>query len=153
MRSVFLALFPCVLAFNVLAAEPVTSADTAGIRRAALDYIEGWYTQDAARMERALHPQMVKRRVIIEAAGGKSSLDHGDAQRLIQATRPAPGERAQPLGNRRRDVTILDVQGNAATVKVDADDWVDYLHVVRWNGEWKILNVLWELRAPAQRTR
>jgi hypothetical protein len=101
-------------------------------------------------MERALHPQMVKRRVLLDAASGKSALDHGDAQRLIQATRPAPGEKARPLGNRRRDVTILDVHGNAATVKVDADDWVDYLHLVKWNDEWRILNVLWELRAPAR---
>lgn len=146
MRSIFVALFPCLVAATVLAAEPVATADAAGIRRASLDYIEGWYTQDAARMERALHPQMVKRRVLPDAASGKSSLDHGDAQRLIQATRPAPGEARRPLGNRRREVSILDVQGNAATVKVDADDWVDYLHLVKWNGEWKILNVLWELR-------
>jgi hypothetical protein len=148
MRSVILALFPCLLAFTVLAAEPVSRADEAGIRRAALDYIEGWYTNDAARMERALHPQMVKRRVEQDAAAGNSSLDHGDAQRLISATRPAPGATPRPLGNRRRDVTILDVFGNAATVKVDADDWVDYLHLVKWNGEWRILNVLWELREP-----
>lgn len=146
MRSVIVALFPCLLAATVLAAEPVATADAAGIRRAALDYIEGWYTQDAARMERALHPQMVKRRVLLDEAGGRSALDHGDAQRLIQATRPAPGQAPRPLGNRRREVSILDVHGNAATVKVDADDWVDYLHLVKWNGEWKILNVLWELR-------
>jgi hypothetical protein len=145
MKSAIVALFPCLLAATVLAADVAPSqTDQAGIRRASLDYIEGWYTNDAARMERALHPQMVKRRVAQEA--GKSSLDHGDAQRLIQATRLAPGETAQPLGNRRREVRILDVHGNAATVKVDADKWVDYLHLVKWNGEWKIINVLWELR-------
>lgn len=145
MRSVILGLFPCLLAVTVLAADAGAQADQAGIRRAALDYIEGWYTNDVARMERALHPQLVKRRVAQDA--GRSTLDHGDAQRLIGATRLAPGETARPLGNRRREVRILDVQGNAATVKVDADQWVDYLHLVRWNGEWKIINVLWELRA------
>ncbi len=34
-------------------------ADTAAIRTAALDYIEGWYTADVSRMERALHPAWV----------------------------------------------------------------------------------------------
>jgi hypothetical protein len=145
MKSTLLALFPCLLAVTVLAAEPVPKDDEAGIRRAALDYIEGWYTNDAARMERALHPRMVKRRVARDA-NGQSSLDHGEAQRLVNATRAAPGETPRPLGNRRREVRILDVHGNAATVKVDADEWVDYLHLVKWNGEWKILNVLWELR-------
>jgi hypothetical protein len=144
MRSAVLALFPCLLAVTVLAAETGAQADQAGIRRASLDYIEGWYTNDAARVERALHPQMVKRRVMQDAAG-TSSLDHGDAQRLIRATALGPGEVARPLGDRRREVRILDVHGDAATVRIDADDWVDYLHLIRWNGEWKIINVLWEL--------
>ena len=39
----------------------VTPADSAGITRTALDYIEGWYTGDATRMERALHPELAKR--------------------------------------------------------------------------------------------
>lgn len=147
MRSVILALFPCLLAAaTVLAAEPAALNDEAGIRRAALDYIEGWYTRDVSRMQRALHPEMVKRRVMRDSASGKPVLDHGDAKRLIEATRPRPGE-APPRADRRREVHILDVHGNAATVKVDAEDWVDYLHLVRWDGEWKIVNVLWELRA------
>lgn len=149
MKSALLALFPCFLVASVLAGDPGRQSDQAAIRAAALDYIEGWYTSDAARMEQALHPQMVKRRVVQDPAGRESSLDHGDARRLIEATRPPPGAPRRPLGNRRRDVSILDVHGNAATVKIEAEDWVDYLHLVRWNGEWKILNVLWDLRDPA----
>jgi len=29
---------------------------------------------------------------------------------------------------------------------VDADAWVDYLQLVKWQGHWVILNVLWEMR-------
>jgi len=130
-----------------LAAEPNSRAeDGEAIRRTALDYIEGWYTKDPVRMERALHPQLIKRRVGVDTERKQSYLDEGSGLRLVQGTRPVPGRTVPPLGKQRRDVTILDIEGNAATVKVDADDWVDYLHVVKWNGEWKILNVLWELR-------
>ena len=38
---------------------PQTPADSAAIRATALDYIEGWYTGDPVRMERALHPELV----------------------------------------------------------------------------------------------
>jgi hypothetical protein len=38
------------------------------------------------------------------------------------------------------------VFGNVATVRIDAHEWVDYLHLIRWNGEWKIIHVLWELK-------
>lgn len=41
--------------------------DSAAIRATALDYIDGWYTGDAARMERALHPELVKRIVMTDA--------------------------------------------------------------------------------------
>jgi hypothetical protein len=51
-----------------------------------------------------------------------------------------------PPEQRRNEVRILDVFRNAAIVRVDAGQWVDYLQEARWNGEWKIVNVLWELR-------
>lgn len=143
-----------VFAVFCLAASPVSAQvsaeDRAAIERTALDYIEGWYTQDAARMERALHPQLVKRR--LDASGAGARIDEMGAPRLIEATRPAPGEQAPPLAGRRREVSILDRFGNAASVKVEADRWVDYLHLVKVDGEWKILNVLWELR-PEPATR
>jgi hypothetical protein len=50
----------------------------------------------------------------------------------------------------QKDVTILDVFGNTASVRVVAADWIDYLHVAKFNGRWVI--VLWELKQP-QRTR
>jgi hypothetical protein len=50
------------------------------------------------------------------------------------------------VAQRRTDVRILDIFGNTASVRIDADSWVDYLHVAKWNGRWVIINVLWELR-------
>jgi hypothetical protein len=41
---------------------------------------------------------------------------------------------------------VLDVFRNAAAVRVDADDWVDYLQLVKEGDRWLIVNVLWELR-------
>ncbi len=38
-----------------------TDADKEAIKATALDYMEGWYEGDAARMERALHPELAKR--------------------------------------------------------------------------------------------
>jgi len=34
-------------------------------------------------------------------------------------------------------------------VKIVARDWVDYLHVAKFNGRWVIVNVLWELKQPS----
>ena len=34
---------------------------------------------------------------------------------------------------------ILSVFGNAAVVRIDAQEWVDYLQQIKWNGSWKII--------------
>lgn len=125
-----------------------TAADSAAIRQAALDYIEGWYEGNAERMERAVHPDLAKRIVNINPQNGRASLGHQSAMTLVANAR-ARGPNATPMNERRKDVRILDVFGNTASVRVDASSWVDYLHVAKWNGRWVIMNVLWEMR-PAQ---
>ena len=125
------------------AQDGVSAADSAAIRQAALDYIEGWYTGDAARMERSLHPMLVKR--IVRMRDGEASLGEMTAQQLVEGTRAGWGSRVAP-DVRRTDVRILDAFRNVAAVRVDAHEWIDYMQIARWNGEWKIVNVLWELR-------
>ena len=45
-----------------------------------------------------------------------------------------------------KEITILDRYNNAAVVKIVASDWIDYLEMGKFNGDWKIINVLWELK-------
>ena len=119
-------------------------ADTAAIKQTALDYIEGWYEGNAERMERALHPELAKRIVRTNQAGN-SRLDQMSAMSLVLGTRRGGGKNT-PAEKQQKDVTILDVYENAASVKVVASDWIDYLHMAKSNGRWVIVNVLWELK-------
>ena len=120
-----------------------SSADTAGIRAAALDYIDGWYQADGARMERALHPELAKRNVTTDPATGRSRLIQMSAMTLVQSTRRGGGSNI-PAPERRNEVRILDIFGGAASVRVTAATWVDYMHLAKVNGRWVIMNVLWE---------
>jgi hypothetical protein len=124
-----------------------SAADSAAIRATALDYIEGWYAGDAARMERALHPELAKR-IVETDARGRSRLGQQSAMTLVTNTRRGGGTDI-PADQRKRDVRILDVYGNAASVRVQAASWVDYMHVAKSNGRWVIVNVLWELEPAA----
>ena len=123
-----------------------TAADSAAIVATALDYIDGFYTSDAARMERALHPDLAKR-IVGNPAGPESVLQNMTAEQLVQATASGGADRI-PDEAKKEDVSILDVYNNIAMVRIDAGLWIDYLHVARWNGEWKIVNVLWEMAPP-----
>jgi hypothetical protein len=138
-----------VLTLAPQAARAQSAADTAAIRAAALDYIEGWYAADGARMERALHPELAKRNVVSDAQG-RSRLTQMSAMSLVQGTRRGGGSDI-PVAQRKNDVRILDVYGGAASVRVTAASWVDYMHLARVNGRWVIVNVLWENGPPEER--
>ena len=124
-------------------AQPASDRDA--IKQTALDYIEGFYEGNAERMERALHPDLAKRIVRTDPSTGKHRLENMTAARLTQITQmrrnaPTPKEKQQ------KDVTILDQYENSASVKIVAADWIDYLHIARFDGRWVIVNVLWELK-------
>ena len=125
-------------------AKAQSPADAAAIKQTALDYIEGWYEGNAERMEKALHPELAKR-IVRTNQEGRSRLDQMSAMALVQGTRSAYGKNT-PKEKQQKDVTILDVFENAASVKVIAADWIDYLHMAKFNGRWVIVNVLWEMK-------
>jgi hypothetical protein len=126
-------------------AKSVSESESAAIKQTALDYIEGWYEGNAERMERALHPELAKRMVDTNPGNGKSRLNQMGAMTLVQYTRQGGGSRT-PKEKQQKEVVILDVFENAASVKVIASDWIDYLHLAKFNGRWVIVNVLWELK-------
>ena len=127
------------------AAHAQTGADSAAIRVTALDYVEGWYTADAARMEKALHPELAKRIVTMNPQNRRYSLGQQSAMTLVQNTRNGGGKDT-PVEQMQKDVSILDIFGNAASVRATMSGWVDYMHMAKWNGRWVIVNVLWELK-------
>ncbi|HSE41996.1 MAG TPA: nuclear transport factor 2 family protein [Acidobacteriota bacterium] len=151
MRFFLLQVVIMLTTFSVMAHGDtnVSPADATAIKQTALDYIEGWYEGNAERMERSLHPELAKRIVLKDPNSGKSRLDQMGAMTLVQRTRLAAGTKT-PKDQQQKDVVILDVFENAASVRVTATDWIDYLHMARFNDRWVIINVLWELKPKPQ---
>lgn len=143
------SLILAALAIPPVSVQDPANADAAAIRATALDYMEGWYTADAARMERSLHPELAKRIVNTNPQNGRNSLGQQSAMTLVQATRNGGGKNT-PVDQMQKDVAILDVFGNAASVKATMSGWIDYMHMAKWNGRWVIVNVLWELKPAAR---
>lgn len=125
-----------------------SEADRQAITQTALDYVEGWYEGNPERMERALHPDLAKR-VVFTDEKGRSRLDQMSAMGLVQGVKRGGGKDT-PKEKQQKDITILDVFENAASVKAVMSGWIDYMHMAKVNGRWVIINVLWELkRRPA----
>jgi hypothetical protein len=143
-----LLLMVCVLSLVTIPAaggdSKLAPEDEAAIRATALDYVEGYYEGNADRMERALHPHLAKR-IARTDANGKTPVDQMSAMELVQIIRLGTGKNI-PKEKQIKNVTILDVFGNTASVKAEMLEWVDYMHIAKVNGQWKIINVLWEMK-------
>jgi len=127
-----------VLLFFIVVPMYGQTSDEEKLRATALDYAEGWYAGDAARMSRALHPDLAKRTL-----ANDGTLKNMTAAQLVEATGKGYGK-SVPADKQLKDVRILDRFGNAAVVRLEMTGWIDYLELARFGDEWKIVNVLWE---------
>lgn len=132
------------------AGAPVWADEDEAVRAVALDYAEGWATADAERMARALHPQALKRRVVVDVLSGEPRVQEMDAAELLRATRAGAGRPADP-GPLNLRVAILDRHGDMTVARVVSPLYVHYLQLVRWEDRWVVLGVLWgTIAAPGE---
>jgi hypothetical protein len=61
----------------------VTGEDA--VRSAVMDYVEGWFEGDAGRMERALHPELVKRCLCHRYVDLLHLIDMPDGWKIVNA--------------------------------------------------------------------
>ena len=85
-KFILLTMFLMVLTWQIHAQKTVSDTDKTAIIQTALDYIEGWYEGDAARMERALHPDLAKR-IVRTNDQGQSQLQQMSAMGLVQGVK------------------------------------------------------------------
>jgi Putative lumazine-binding len=121
-----------------------TGQDSAEIKRVALAYLESQHIPDPKLMEEALHPRMVKRSVFKNKATKKDFVSEYFAENMIILAESYNSKGDKFPSNPRKEVVFLDVSTKTASVKLIADTWIDYMHIVKVNGKWKIINVLWQ---------
>jgi Putative lumazine-binding len=121
-----------------------TAQDTLEIKRAALGYIESQHNMNPKQMEEALHPRLVKRSVFKDKTTKKEYISEYFAENMIILAEKYNIKGDKFPKNPKKEVILLDVSAKTASVKLIADDWIDYMHIVKVNGAWKIINVLWQ---------
>ncbi len=121
-----------------------TAQDTIDITKAALSYIESQHVPNPKTMENALHPRLVKRSVFRSKSTGKDYVSEYFTENMVILAESYNKKGDKFPKNPRKEVKLLDVSAKTASVKLIADTWIDYMHIVKVNGEWKIINVLWQ---------
>lgn len=144
-RLVLAALLP--LAALLTAAGVREQREHAAIEAAVHDYVDALYRVDPSRVERSVHPELAKRGFGRRGDSGYRELKmtypelHALAGSWNREGRVDPARAV-------REVTVLDALDQTASAKLVADWGVDYLHLAKYDGRWRIVNVLWQSPPP-----
>jgi len=131
-----------------LAAQQFAAPDSAGARRAVLDYVEGFYEGDTAKLVRSVSPAVQKYGYFQQrgsAAYTGEAMPY--AEFMSYANRVKARGRPTPATAPKR-VQLFDVQDQTASAKLTAWWGTDYLLLARQNERWRVTHVLWQ-SAPA----
>ena len=121
---------------------PDIGKEEASVVTTALDYFEGWFDGNTERMQRALHPGLAKRS-LGQVDGDSLELRTVTTEQMLAWTADGEGRNDDRGGDRRIDVEVVDLYGNIASVVVRTPVYREYLHLVRTDEGWKIINALW----------
>ncbi|ROU08555.1 nuclear transport factor 2 family protein [Lysobacter enzymogenes] len=141
--------FRHLAAVAVLAAAPaafaapadIDPATRAAIEATCFDYLDGQLEGDPARVARALHPDLAKRRVLGETADEKLGLRRMSKEELVELT--LQGALKTPKAQWNRSCAALDVAGNVAVARAETPWFVDFFHLGKFGERWIIVNALW----------
>lgn len=137
-------LFACAFPFIFFAsALGQTDADREAVRQAVLDYVEGVYEVSPQRIERSVHPDLVKRGFYIKKGETVYSSSPMTFTELVNLSKTYNKSGKLPK-TAPKEVVVLDVLDQTASVKLTAVWGIDYMHLAKYDGKWMIINILWQ---------
>ena len=125
-----------LLNLSTTAQENKVPDDSSAVRATVTNYIEGYYTGDARRMEQTLDPHYLK-----HVIHGNIPMREKTAPEMLEEVR-THGIPDIPQTQRTEQVIVLDVAGNIASAKLVTPGWMDYVTLAKSGGEWKILSIV-----------
>lgn len=129
----------------IVASTPASQspADKAAVHQAALDYLEGIYLVDPSRIERSVHPDLTKRGFWREPS--KPAYEPQSTMTFAQLmTLAASWNKAGTRDTSIKKVEVLDVMDQTAVAKVTASWGIDHMQLAKYDGRWKIINIVWQ---------
>jgi hypothetical protein len=112
-----------------------------------MNYFEGWYDADLARVDPVLHPQLVKRSA---AQVGGETPSATTKERFLALVRGGGG--VEDKTDDPIEVTVADIHHDIAAVVVRSAQYREYLHLLRTPEGWRIVNAFWQFTDPDQET-
>jgi hypothetical protein len=145
--AVTLVLTMSIIAPGLAAAQAAGEEAVGAVAAVVLEYMDGVLSGDAERVAAVVHPELTKIGLMRLPKTGRVVLRHTGMTRLVEVVR-ARGELV-PEPQREIEVEVFRVEDDIAEARVRSTRFYDLVHLVRINGQWKVLNALWIPFRPA----
>lgn len=139
MKRGLIVLSILMLTGGALAGEQTTT-DRVAIESTITNYLEGWFSSDPSRMERALHPSLAKYNV---QKAGKTDLEYLSGMTAEELVAMTHHNQEWVKDREFREMKILYQDQQLAVVHAVSDGFYDLCSLAKVNGEWRIVQVLW----------
>ena len=124
-------------------AAPKADPERAAVERAVLDYAEAFYDVKPELLARSVHPDLDKRGWFRSSPEEPYSELPMTYEQLVELAKRFNKEGRLPA-DAPKEVEVLDLLDQTASAKLVAAWGVDYLHLAKYDGVWRIRQVLWQ---------
>tara|TARA_E500000318_G_scaffold17776_5_gene18280 strand:- start:32580 stop:33530 length:951 start_codon:yes stop_codon:yes gene_type:complete len=116
------------------------------IEQVSRDYCVGFYEIDGDKVQSTCHPSLSKRSVEQARLSDGTEFEHlsGITWEEINILGETFNTQWGFDADDRCEVEIYEIRGNIAAVKMTGTVWFDYFHMMKVNGEWSIVNIMYE---------
>ena len=121
-----------------------TAEERSEVERAVLDYVEGVYEVKPELIERSVHPELKKFGFARRSPEDDWRVIPMTYEQLVELAGNYYKEEGGAPAAAPKKVEILDVLNQTASAKLTASWGVDYFHLAKYEGKWKIVHVLWQ---------
>ena len=129
-------------------AQSTATAEKEAVRAAAMDYLDALYQAKPELIARSVHTDLSKRGYYRKEGETQFTSSPMSYQRLfdLAGTWNKDGKRA--IDKAPKEVVVFEVLNQTASAKVTALWGIDYMHLAKYDGKWKIVNILWQEPPP-----
>lgn len=139
-RSITMLL--CILAFSLSQAQ---TSDKAGVEKACMNYIEGFYEGDQAKLKESLQPSLNKFGFWKDKdSDAYRQVGHMSFEKALAFAKNVKDKGEYAAADAPKKVEILDVGNTIASAKVTAYWGIDYILLSKRGDKWMIEQVIWE---------
>lgn len=120
------------------------SDDRTAVKRAVLDYVEGVYDVKPDLIERGVDSELKKFGFWRPSPDKPFNAGSKMTYRQLYDLSKTYNTQGRIPADAPKKIVVFDVMDRIATAKLDAAWGTDYFHLVKRDGQWKILQVVWQ---------